>query len=174
VFCGSMTVNQLQNGPVYSGRFQSETKENAHPNSTWLSSPRTRSWFPGLWKRAQDSAALEREARFSKPFSDSLLAFQQKRYVDAEAILTGLLQETERDSPGSIHQASVLHGLGAVTYLQHRDSEAAAYYKRAVEIRKKLLKPDDPELVSALSGLAQALRDKEDDTEADQYPDGSG
>jgi len=47
--------------------------------------------------------------------------------------------------------------------------EAAAYYKRAVEIRKKLLKPDDPELVSALSGLAQALRDKGDDTEADQY-----
>jgi tetratricopeptide (TPR) repeat protein len=122
-----------------------------------------------LWKRAQDKAALEREARFSKPFSDSLLAFQQKRYVDAEAILTGLLQETERDSPGSIHQASVLHGLGAVTYLQHRDSEAAAYYKRAVEIRKKLLKPDDPESISSLSGLAQALRDKGDDTEADQF-----
>jgi len=37
-----------------------------------------------LWKRAQDGAALEREARFSKPFSDSLLAFQQKRYVDAK------------------------------------------------------------------------------------------
>jgi tetratricopeptide (TPR) repeat protein len=121
-----------------------------------------------LWKRAQDTVALEREARFSKPFSDSLLAFQQKRYVDAEAILTGLLQETERDSPGSIHQASVLHGLGAVTYLQHRESEAAAYYKRAVEIRKKLLKPDDPELVSSLSGLAQALRAKGDDREADQ------
>jgi len=62
-----------------------------------------------------------------------------------------------------------LHGLGAVTYLQHRDSEAAAYYKRAVEIRKKLLKPDDPELVSSLSGLAQALRDEGHDAEADRY-----
>jgi hypothetical protein len=41
------------------------------------------------------------------------------------------------------HLASILHGLGAVTYLQHRAAVAAAYYKRAVEIRKKLLKLDD-------------------------------
>ena len=122
-----------------------------------------------LWKRAQDRAALDREARFSNPFSDSLVAFQQKRYLDAEAILSGLLQETERESPGSAHQASVLHGLGAVTHLQHRDTEAEAYYKRALEIRKKLLKPDDPELVSSLSGLAQAPRDEGHDADADQY-----
>jgi hypothetical protein len=110
-----------------------------------------------LWKRAQDRAVLEQEARFSKPLSDALVAFQQKRYVDAEAVLSGLLLETERDSPDSIHLASVLHGLGAVTYLQHRDTEAAAYYKRAVEIRKKLLKPDDPELLSSLCGLALSI-----------------
>lgn len=122
-----------------------------------------------LWKRAQAKASLEREARFSKPFSDSLLAFQQKRYADAEAILASLLQETERDSPGSVNEASVLHGLGAVTLLQHRDAEAEAYYKRAIEIRKKLLRPDDPELISSLTGLSQALRNEGHDTEADQY-----
>jgi tetratricopeptide (TPR) repeat protein len=122
-----------------------------------------------LWKRAQGRAVLEHEAQFSKPLSDALVAFQQKRYVDAEAMLSGLLAETERDSPDSIHLASVLHGLGAVTYLQHRDSEAEAYYKRAVEIRKRLLKPDDPELLSSLCGLAQALRDEGNSAEADQY-----
>jgi tetratricopeptide (TPR) repeat protein len=122
-----------------------------------------------LWKRAQDRAAMEREARFSKPLSDSLLAFQQKRYIDAEAILTGLLQQTELDSPGSLHLASVLHGLGAVIFLQHRDAEAEAYYKRAVVLRKKLLQPDDPELISSLTGLTNALSEEGHDAEADQY-----
>jgi len=122
-----------------------------------------------LWKRARDRAALERDARFSHPLSDALVAFQQKRYVDAEAILSGLLAETERDSPDSLHLASVLHGLGAVTYLQQRNATAAAYYTRAVEIRKQLMKPDDPELISSLCGLAQALREQGNGTAADQY-----
>jgi tetratricopeptide (TPR) repeat protein len=122
-----------------------------------------------LWTDAKDRAALEREARFSKPFNDSIEAFQQKRYLDAEAILVGLQSETERDSPNSVNLASVLHGLGAVTHLQHRDVEAESYYKRAVEIRKKLLKPDDPELASSLTGLALALGDEGHDVEADQY-----
>jgi tetratricopeptide (TPR) repeat protein len=122
----------------------------------------------GLWKRAQDRAAIAREARFSKPFSDSLLAFQQKRYIDAEAVLTGLLQQTERDLPGSLHLASVLHGLGAVTLLQHRYAEAEAYYKRAVVLRKKLLQPDDPELISSLTGLTNALSEEGRDAEADK------
>jgi tetratricopeptide (TPR) repeat protein len=122
-----------------------------------------------LWKRAQDRASLQREARFSNPFNDSLVAFQQKRYIDAEAILTGLLRETERESQGSAHAASVLHGLGAVTFLQHRNVEAEGYYRRAVSIRKKLLKPDDSELVSSLSGLAQTLREEGHEGEADQF-----
>src|SRR5882762_8556829 len=92
-----------------------------------------------LWKRAQDRAALDREARFSNPFRDSLVAFQQKRYLDAEAILSGLLQETERKWPGSAHQARALHGPGAVTPLWDTATEREAHYKPALEIRKNLL-----------------------------------
>jgi Tetratricopeptide repeat len=100
--------------------------------------------------RAQAEEALEREARFETPFSASLVAFQQKRYVDAEAILSGLLPEAQRDSLGSLNFANVLLGLGAVNHLQHRVAQAARYYKQAIEIRSKLLKPDDPELPSPL------------------------
>ena len=113
-----------------------------------------------LWSQAKDRAALEREKRFVDPYNEAIAAFQQKRYVDAEATLTGLLPELEKDSPDSANLASVYHGLGAVTHLQQRNSEADGYYRKAVAIRTKLLPPDDPELASSLSGLCQTLHDE--------------
>jgi len=53
------------------------------------------------------------------------------------------LQELTYVAPGSWpHQAGLWHGLGAVdAHLQHRDTEAEAYYKRALEVGKKLAEP---------------------------------
>jgi tetratricopeptide (TPR) repeat protein len=130
----------------------------------------------GFWQlrthareKAAENAAIEQQVRFGKPFSEALVAFQQKRYVDAEAILTGLLPEVERDSPNSAREADVLHGLGAVTHLQHREQEAEGYYKRAIEIRRKILEADNPDLVSSLSGLTKALIGEGRDADAVPY-----
>jgi tetratricopeptide (TPR) repeat protein len=122
-----------------------------------------------LWSQAKDRAALEKERRFVNPYNESIAAFQQKRYTDAEAILTGLLPETEKNSPDSANLASVYHGLGAVTHLQHRNAEADGYYRKAVAIRTKVLAPDDPELASSLSGLCQTLHDEGLESDADVY-----
>jgi tetratricopeptide (TPR) repeat protein len=122
-----------------------------------------------LWSQAKDRAALEKEKRFVNPYNESIAAFQQKRYTDAEAILTGMLPELEKDSPGSANLGSVYHGLGAVTHLQHRNAEADGYYRKAVAIRTKVLASDDPELASSLSGLCQTLHDEDLEADADAY-----
>jgi len=121
-----------------------------------------------FWKDSQEKAAQEREARFSKPHDDAMNAFVQKRYIDTEAILTALLNQLERDEPGSAHEAIVLHDLGAAAHVQNHKSEAEAFYKRAVEIQKKVLRPDDPDLAFSLAGLGQTLRDDGRDAEENQ------
>jgi tetratricopeptide (TPR) repeat protein len=112
------------------------------------------------WKDSQEKAAQEREARFTKPHEDAMNAFTQKQYIDAEAILAALLNQIEREEPGSAHEAIVLHDLGATAHVQNRNAEAIAFYKRAVEIQKKVLRPDDPDLAFSLAGLGQTLRDE--------------
>ncbi len=86
-------------------------------------------------------------------------AFVEKRYIDAEAILTAMLAQIERDEPGSGHEAIVLHDLGATARVQNRISDAETYYKRAVDIQKKILSPDSPDLAFSLVGLSQTLHD---------------
>jgi len=122
-----------------------------------------------VWSLAKDRATRERESRFVNPYGDAVAAYDQKRYTDAEAILRGMLPNLEQNSPGSAHLASVYHALGAVAHLQHRDTEADGYYRKAVEIRTKVLSPDDPELASSLSGLCQTLHDEGLESEADVY-----
>jgi tetratricopeptide (TPR) repeat protein len=121
-----------------------------------------------LWKDSQEKAAQEREARFSKPHDDAMSAFVQKQYIDAEAILTALLNQLQREEPGSAHEAIVLHDLGATAHVQNRNAEAEAFYKRAVEIQKKVLRPDSPDLAFSLAGLGQTLRDEGRDADEDK------
>jgi tetratricopeptide (TPR) repeat protein len=112
-----------------------------------------------LWKNSQEKAAQAREAIFTKPHDDAMNAFVEKRYIDAEAILTAMLAQIERDEPGSGHEAIVLHDLGATARVQNRISDAETYYKRAVDIQKKILSPDSPDLAFSLVGLSQTLHD---------------
>ncbi len=117
-----------------------------------------------LWDQAKDRAAREREGRFANPY----LAYQEKRYTDAEAIFSGMLPELEKDSPDSANLASVYLGLGAITRIDHRNAEAEAYYRKAVAIRTKV-SPDDPELVSSLNGLCQTLDDEGREADSDVF-----
>jgi hypothetical protein len=58
--------------------------------------------FFTLRDRARHKAEIDRMLRFAIPYNQAIVAFQQNRYTDAEAILTGLLPELERDSPDSV------------------------------------------------------------------------
>ena len=153
----------------YTGCFESGTIENASPNFAWLLSFRACSQFLGTLEAcSRPGGARARSAIFTT---------SQRRSggISAEAIprcrsnskqsparngtrLTGLYPSSERLAWSRGGDVST-----APRY------QAAAYYKRAVQIRKKLLKPDDRELVSSLCGLAQALREEGNSTEADQY-----
>jgi hypothetical protein len=80
--------------------------------------------FFTLRNRARQKAEIARKLRFAIPYNSAITAFQQNRYADAEAILTGLLPELERDSPDSVSMASVLHGLASLAHIQGRNVEA--------------------------------------------------
>jgi tetratricopeptide (TPR) repeat protein len=121
-----------------------------------------------LWDQAKDRAAHEREGRFANPYHDGVVAYQEKRYTDAEAIFSGMLPELEKDSPDSANLASVYLGLGTIARIDHRNAEAEAYYRKTVAIRTKV-SPDDPDLISSLNGLCRTLDDEGHEADADVF-----
>ncbi|MCP3097867.1 tetratricopeptide repeat protein [Myxococcus sp. K15C18031901] len=82
---------------------------------------------------------------------------QQGRLDEAEQeARQGLEFSRRRNAPDSLRTASLLHEFGRIRFVQRRFQEALEFHLQALEIRKRLLGPDNPSLMASYERVASA------------------
>ncbi|MFQ5937011.1 MAG: tetratricopeptide repeat protein [Acidiferrobacterales bacterium] len=71
-----------------------------------------------------------------------------------ERKLSETLREAEAGGPENPRLATALNDLGVFYYAQGKYPEAEPFYKRALAIQEKLLKPTNPDVIQSLNNLA--------------------
>ena len=68
-----------------------------------------------------------------------------------------------------LNSAVSLHNIGAMLYAQDKDQEAEKYLRRALAIKRKILKPDSMSIAHTLDQLSAVLNTLGRQIEADRY-----
>ncbi len=72
------------------------------------------------------------------------MAYQKADYVEAEKLLLAALKEAEKFGEQDLRLATSLNNLATLYRSQGKDAQAEPLYPRALAIREKTLRPEDP------------------------------
>jgi len=92
------------------------------------------------------------------PYDESLTAYHEGRYGDAEKLLAAALKRAERQAAGAPALARALSNLADLYRTQARWEEAETFYQRALDLEEAQLGRDHPSLVRTLNSLALVYR----------------
>ncbi len=105
------------------------------------------------------STACTRMVLWDKYYQEGMQELEQRRYPEAENLLTLALKQAEHFSPADQRRATNLKSLGACLSGQERFGEAADALRRALAVEEKASGADNPDLLptfETLSGYLEA------------------
>jgi tetratricopeptide (TPR) repeat protein len=100
------------------------------------------------------------EKQLALALDDLGAAYQESREKDAETLFKRAMAVYQRGGAAlasSSAATDVVANLGVLYYNQGRDAEALSYLRQAVDLRRKLLPPDHPDLMDAEYNYSKAL-----------------
>jgi tetratricopeptide (TPR) repeat protein len=163
-------LNALKRNATGQGRFQFSTKQKLLGTATALGlvlvlasigfmvsthqqPPRIVAGDDSTWKMYHDAGMTARD---------------QQHYVEAIAMWTSALQEAEKVFPANdIRLAETLHDLGEMKHIHNEEAiEAEKLFQRCLDIRQKVLKPDDRDMADIYGHLGAVKGDLEKHSES--------